>query len=152
MPRHQRYSEIYPQLVGLIGEESNWVASMANLSAALKEVFGFWWIGFYVVEDDQLVLGPFQGPVACTRLFKGRGVCAKAWETGQTVIVPNVDEFPGHVACSGATRSEIVVPIKDENGQVWAVLDIDSDQLDDFDEEDQRNLEKIATLLQKPLQ
>lgn len=148
LPRHQRYAEIFPQLKGLIGDEPNWVANMANLSAALKEAFDFWWVGFYLVENDQLVLGPFQGPVACTRLFKGRGVCAKAWETAETVIVPNVDEFPGHVACSGATKSEIVVPVKDDNGEVWAVLDVDSDKLDDFDSQDQQHLEAIATLLQ----
>jgi len=119
---------------------------MANMAAALKQQFDFFWVGFYIVADDQLVLGPFQGPVACTRIQMGRGVCGSSWKEQQTLIVPNVDEFPGHIACSSLSKSEIVVPIFDQ-GRVVAILDVDSDELNSFDQTDKIFLEKIVQLL-----
>ena len=127
-------------------DESDTIANMANISACLWETFRFWWVGFYRVVQDELVLGPFQGPLACTRIRKGRGVCGTSWERGGTVIVPDVDLFPGHIACSSASRSEIVVPIYKDN-EVFAVLDIDSEHLGTFDETDKYWLEKIAKLI-----
>ena len=118
---------------------------MANVSACLKDTFNFWWVGFYRVIDNELVLGPFQGPLACTRIRKGKGVCGTAWQEAKTQIVPDVDAFPGHIACSSLTRSEIVVPII-KNGEVVAVLDIDSEKLANFDEVDKENLEKLVAL------
>jgi L-methionine (R)-S-oxide reductase len=152
LSKDQKYRDLLPQLKALIGNEKNAVANMANLSAALKSAFNFWWVGFYLVDQDELVLGPFQGPVACTRLSKNKGVCAKAWQTATTVIVPDVDQFPGHIACSGETRSEIVVPVKNTNGNVFAVLDVDSNKPDDFDSDDQQYLELIAAMLQTSVQ
>jgi len=140
------YASLIPQIEALIGDESDQVANLANISAALKEAFGFFWVGFYMVKENELVLGPFQGPIACTRIRKGKGVCGTAWERGETIIVPNVDEFPGHIACSSASKSEIVVPIKKE-GKVIGVLDVDSDQLDDFSEVDKVWLEKLVRLI-----
>ena len=125
--------------------EDDFVSLMANTAAALHDAFGFFWVGFYTVHDDMwLHLGPFQGPVACSRIKRGRGVCGTAWAEGRTLIVPDVDQFPGHIACSSASRSEIVVPLKDGRGRVVGVLDIDSDQLNAFDEEDQRGLEQVV--------
>lgn len=138
------YEDLYPQVASLIAGETDLVANMANIAAALKQTFGFFWVGFYTVKEDQLVLSPFQGPIACTRIKYGKGVCGTAWKEARTVIVPDVDAFPGHIACSSASRSEIVVPVLDKEGKVIAVLDIDSDRLDSFDETDAIYLEKIV--------
>ena len=142
----EKYESLIPQLKALIEDESDIVANMANVAAALKETFGFFWVGFYRVDGEQLVLGPFQGPVACTRIAYGRGVCGTAWKQGQTLLVPDVDQFPGHIACSSLSRSEIVVPAFKES-KVCAVLDVDSDSLDAFSETDAVYLQKIVSLL-----
>jgi L-methionine (R)-S-oxide reductase len=139
----ERYSSLLPQIRALIGGETDLVANLANIAAALKEQFGWLWVGFYLVKDGELVVGPFQGPVACTRIRKGKGVCGAAWERGLTLIVPDVEAFPGHIACSSLSRSEIVVPLFNK-GIVVGVLDIDSEKLNQFDEEDQRWLEEIV--------
>lgn len=140
------YLSLIPQIKGLLDGEPDLVANLANVAAALKEQFGWFWVGFYLVKDDELVLGPFQGPVACTRIRKGRGVCGSSWEQAQTLIVPDVEQFPGHIACSSLSRSEIVVPIK-KDGQVVAVLDVDSSTLNTFDTIDQQYLEEIVSLI-----
>lgn len=137
------YEAIIPQIEALIGSEKSRVANMANFAAALKEAFDFFWVGFYVVDGDELVLGPFQGPIACTRIRMGKGVCGTAWEKGETIIVPDVDAFPGHIACSSASRSEIVVPGFGHDGKVAFILDVDSDRLSEFDEEDKAGLEQL---------
>ena len=142
----EKYESLIPQLKALIEDESDIVANMANVAAALKETFGFFWVGFYRVDGEQLVLGPFQGPVACTRIAYGRGVCGTAWKEGQTLLVPDVDQFPGHIACSSLSRSEIVVPAFKES-KVCAVLDVDSDSLDAFSETDAKKKKKIVSLL-----
>lgn len=142
----EKYESLIPQLVALTADEPDMIANMANIASALKEVFDFYWVGFYRVVDDKLVLGPFQGPVACTRISYGKGVCGTVWKEQHTIIVPDVDLFPGHIACSSNSRSEIVVPIL-QDGEVWAVLDVDSDTLESFDETDRYYLEKIASLL-----
>ena len=142
----ERYATLLPQVAALLEGETDRIAGMANLAAALTQTFGFFWTGFYRVIENQLVLGPFQGPIACTRIAFGKGVCGTAWKREETVIVPDVDAFPGHIACNSASCSEIVVPVK-ENGKVIAVLDIDSDQLSAFDEVDQHFLEQMVTLL-----
>lgn len=141
-----KYTLLFPQIEALISGETNLIARLANISAALKEGMDFFWVGFYLVEDQELVLGPFQGSIACSRIRKGRGVCGQSWEKDRTLIVPNVDQFDGHIACSFATKSEIVVPIR-KNGKVIGVLDVDSDRSDDFDQVDQEWLEKIANLV-----
>jgi GAF domain-containing protein len=146
--KKEQYESLLQQLEALVAGEKDVVANMANVSAALKEVFGFWWVGFYLVKSEQLVLGPFQGPVACTRIAYGRGVCGTAWREMQTLIVPDVDQFPGHIACSSLSRSEIVVPLVCD-GQVWAVLDIDSSELAAFDAVDQMYLEHLVELIDK---
>jgi GAF domain-containing protein len=145
MNKAQKYQEIYKQIESVTDGESDIIANMANSAALLHEAFGFWWTGFYIVKENELVLGPFQGPVACTRIGFGKGVCGSAWKRRETIVVPNVHEFPGHIACSSLSQSEIVVPIfsKDE---VYAVLDIDSKELSTFDETDQEWLEKIVCL------
>lgn len=143
--KEEIYEALLPQLQALIEGESDLIANMANIVSALKEAFDFFWVGFYRVIDKQLVLGPFQGPPACTRIAYGRGVCGTAWKEANTLIVPDVEQFPGHIACSSLSRSEIVIPVKCD-GVVTAVLDIDSDQLDHFDEIDGRYLEKICVL------
>ncbi len=132
----------------LVKDESNLVANMANIAALIKETFKFWWVGFYLVDDaaGQLVLGPFQGPVACTRIPYGRGVCGSSWKQRKTLIVPDVEKFPGHIACSSRSRSEIVVPLFDKEGSIKAVLDIDSEKLNTFDKTDKKYLEKLAAL------
>ena len=140
--KEERYEALLPQLLSLISDEPDLIANMANVAAALHEAFGFWWTGFYRVDGDTLVLGPFQGPVACTRIPFGRGVCGTAWQRGETVIVPNVHEFPGHIACSAASKSEIVVPIR-RGGEIIAVLDIDSAEFNTFDAVDKHYLERI---------
>lgn len=145
--KEEQYQSLLPQVEALLAGESNLIANMANIGAALKAQFGFFWVGFYLADTpDELVLGPFQGPIACTRIKKGRGVCGTAWSDERTVLVPDVDAFPGHIACSSLSRSEIVVPVRSKD-RVIAVLDVDSDQLNDFDETDQLYLEKIVALL-----
>jgi GAF domain-containing protein len=139
------YAEIAPQIEALVAGETDLVANLANISAVLKEALGFFWVGFYLVKDDQLVLGPFQGPLACTRIKFGEGVCGHAYSTRETVIVPNVDEFPGHIACSTSAKSEIVVPLFNGDS-VLGVLDVDSDRLDDFSSDDRFGLERIAAI------
>ena len=146
--KEEQYLSLLPQVRSLIEGEEDLVANLANVAAALKEAFDFFWVGFYLVKQDQLVLGPFQGPVACTRIRKGKGVCGTAWQEGATLLVPDVEVFPGHIACSSLSRSEIVVPlIKD--GEVWGVLDIDSDLLNFFDETDRKYLEEMCGYLSK---
>lgn len=144
--KEDRYCSLFPQIVSLLEDEDDLTANLANVSAALKEAFGFFWVGFYLVKADQLVLGPFQGPIACTRIRYGKGVCGMAWKENRTLVVPDVEQFPGHIACSSRSRSEIVVPLI-EDGVVWGVLDIDSTELDTFDETDRNYLEKVAGLL-----
>ena len=146
MEKTDKYVMLYRQLESLLGGETDEIANMANTAALIHETFGFWWTGFYIVKDGQLVLGPFQGPVACTRIPFGKGVCGTAWEQGGSIVVPDVELFPGHIACSSLSRSEIVVPII-RNGEVVAVLDIDSKELACFDDTDRIWLEKIAALL-----
>lgn len=145
--REQIYEELAPQVEALVSGETDLIANLANLAAVLKEAFGFFWVGFYLKKDGQLVLGPFQGPLACTRIDFDSGVCGHAYSTRETVIVPNVDEFPGHIACSSASKSEIVVPMFDESGEVFAVLDVDSDRLDDFSDIDRRGLERLVSFI-----
>ncbi len=144
--KQTQYQSLIPQIKALIEGEPDLIANLANIAGALKEQFGWFWVGFYLVKDEQLVLGPFQGPVACTRINKGRGVCGTSWANAATLIVPDVEKFPGHIACSSLSKSEIVVPmIKD--GMVWGVLDVDSEFLDSFDEPDKKYLEIITGLL-----
>ena len=146
--KEEQYLSLLPQVRSLIEGEVDLVANLANVAAALKEAFDLFWVGFYLVKQDQLVLGPFQGPVACTRIRKGKGVCGTAWQEGATLLVPDVEVFPGHIVCSSLSRSEIVVPlIKD--GKVWGVLDIDSDLLNFFDETDRKYLEEMCGYLSK---
>ncbi len=146
--KEEQYLSLLPLVRSLIEGEVDLVANLANVAAALKEAFDFFWVGFYLVKQDQLVLGPFQGPVACTRIRKGKGVCGTAWQEGATLLVPDVEVFPGHIVCSSLSRSEIVVPlIKD--GKVWGVLDIDSDLLNFFDETDRKYLEEMCGYLSK---
>lgn len=142
----ERYAELLPQIQAVVSGESDLIANMANVASMLHETFRFWWTGFYRVVDGELVLGPFQGPLACTRIAKGKGVCGTAWAERQTVIVPDVDAFPGHIACSSLSRSEIVVPVI-RQGEIIAVLDIDSEYLSTFDDTDRENLEKITSML-----
>jgi len=149
MTKQEKYDEVLPQIVAMIDGETNAVSVMANVAAALHEAFGWWWTGFYVVIGDRLELGPFQGPVACYRIKRGRGVCGTAWDLDETVIVPDVEQFPGHIACSSFSRSEIVVPVHDKDGNVVAVLDIDSKDLNTFDETDKTNLEELVKYLSK---
>ena len=144
--KQEQYESILPQIEGLLTGENNLIANLANISAALKEQFNWWWVGFYWVQEDELVLGPFHGPVACTRIKKGRGVCGAAWEQGKTLIVDDVEKFPGHIACSSASKSEIVVPVF-KNGTILGVLDVDSERSAHFDETDQQYLEKIVALI-----
>jgi L-methionine (R)-S-oxide reductase len=145
--RKEIYKSLYPQIKALLEAETDSLANLANVAAALKTAFGFFWVGFYLKKGNQLVLGPFQGPIACTRIDFNKGVCGHCYTTQQTVIVPDVEAFPGHIACSSASKSEIVVPIFDENKAIWAVLDVDSDLLNDFSEIDAMGLEKIVSLL-----
>ena len=146
MTKADKYKELYKQLASLLEGESDQIANMANMAALIHETFGFWWTGFYIVKGEQLVLGPFQGPIACTRIPYGKGVCGTSWQRQETIVVPDVHEFPGHIACSSLSRSEIVVPIF-SNNEVYAVLDIDSKELATFDETDKEWLEKIVELL-----
>ncbi|WP_154856069.1 GAF domain-containing protein [Cyclobacterium xiamenense] len=147
--KRDRYRALLPQLEALLAGETDLIANLANTAAVLKEAFDFLWVGFYLVRDNQLVLGPFQGPIACTRIDYGKGVCGKAWETEETQVVPDVDAFPGHIACSSASRSEIVVPLFSSE-KVVGVLDIDSENLAQFDATDQQYLEKMVQLISIP--
>jgi GAF domain-containing protein len=144
------YNTLIPQLEALVGDESDLIANLANIAAALKQSMNFFWVGFYLVKNDQLVLGPFQGPIACTRINLGKGVCGTSWKEQKTILVPNVDEFPGHIACSSASKSEIVLPAFN-NGKVALVLDVDSDKLNDFDATDQQALEKVMRIIERVL-
>lgn len=144
--KEQKYELLYKQIEALVQGESDPIANMANVAAMIHYTFGFWWTGFYRVAGDELVLGPFQGPLACSRISYGRGVCGTAWKEQRTQVVPDVEQFPGHIACSSLSRSEIVVPVWKE-GKIIAVLDIDSEHLATFDTTDQKWLEKIADLL-----
>ncbi len=145
--KEEKYAELYPQIKAVVEDEGDAIANMANVAAMLWETFHWWWTGFYRVIDGELVLGPFQGPMACTRIRKGKGVCGTAWAENATQVVPDVDLFPGHIACSSASRSEIVVPLHDAEGNLTGVLDIDSEHLATFDDTDKVWLEKIAALL-----
>ena len=146
MSKSAKYQETYRQIASVLSGETDRIANMANTAALLHEAFGFWWTGFYIVRGNQLVLGPFQGPVACTRIGSVKGVCGTAWEKRETIVVPDVHQFPGHIACSSLSQSEIVVPVFCNN-EVSAVLDIDSKELSTFDETDKEWLEKIVSLL-----
>ena len=147
MEKAEKYRLLERQVAALLEGETDVIAKMANIAAVLHETFGFWWTGFYRVAQRELVLGPFQGPVACMHIPFGKGVCGTAWKRNETVVVPDVEQFPGHIACSSASRSEIVVPVHGPDGAVTAVLDIDSDRLATFDEEDKVWLERIVTHL-----
>ncbi|MBO7313275.1 MAG: GAF domain-containing protein [Alistipes sp.] len=142
-----KYELLYKQIAEVVKYESDSIALMANISAMIHQTFGFWWTGFYRVIGNELVLAPFQGPMACTRIAYGKGVCGTAWQRGESVVVEDVEQFPGHIACSSLSRSEIVVPVKNKDNDIVAVLDIDSEHLATFDEVDRLYLEKIATLL-----
>ncbi|WP_342327853.1 GAF domain-containing protein [Pedobacter sp. FW305-3-2-15-E-R2A2] len=144
--KEAQYRSLIPQIAALIKGEPDQVANLANIAAALKEQFGWFWVGFYLVKNEVLVLGPFQGPVACTRIQKGKGVCGTSWLQGETLIVPDVEEFPGHIACAAASRSEIVLPLF-QGGEVIGVLDVDSEHLAHFDEVDAKYLKEIISLL-----
>ena len=144
--KEEQYQSLLPQIKGLLSGETDQVANLANVAAALKEQFDWFWVGFYLVKDDELVLGPFQGPVACTRIKKGKGVCGTSWERAEVIIVPDVDEFPGHIACAAASRSEIVLPLYHQ-GNIVGVLDVDSVELANFDEIDAKYLQQILGFL-----
>ena len=145
--KEQRYDELIPQLEALTSGESDLIANLSNIAAALRQTMNFFWVGFYLVKENELVLGPFQGPIACTRIQYGKGVCGTSWKEKKTIIVPDVEAFPGHIACSSASRSEIVLPAlkKDE---VFLVLDVDSDKLNDFDGVDERQLARVMRLIE----
>ncbi|MGG9970844.1 GAF domain-containing protein [Ferruginibacter sp. SUN002] len=144
--KEEAYQSLLPQIKALIEGEPDMIANLANITAALKEQFGWLWVGFYLVKGDELVLGPFQGPIACTRIRYGKGVCGTSWQKAETLIVPDVEKFPGHIACSSSSKSEIVVPII-RNNAVVGVLDVDSELLDAFDETDKKYLEEMITLI-----
>jgi GAF domain-containing protein len=144
--KEKQYQLLLKQAQALVDGETNLIANMSNLSSLIHFTFGFWWTGFYFVDGKQLVLGPFQGPLACTRIPYGKGVCGTAWAQGKTLVVPDVEQFPGHIACSSESRSEIVVPIF-KDGEMWAELDIDSKELNTFDEIDKKWLEQIVKVL-----
>ena len=144
--QQEQYESLLPQIEALVTHEKDIIANLANITAALKQQFGWLWVGFYLVKEDELVLGPFQGPIACTRIQKGKGVCGTSWANGETLVVPDVDQFPGHIACSSLSRSEIVVPVF-KNDEVVAILDVDSEALDQFNETDRIFLERIVSLI-----
>jgi len=148
--RKEKYEVLIPQIEALISTESDLIANLANIAAALKEGLGFFWVGFYLIKNKELVLGPFQGPIACTRIKKGKGVCGTSWAEERTVLVDDVDQFPGHIACSSASRSEIVLPAI-KNGEVKLILDVDSDQLSDFNQDDQIYLERLMKIIEAKL-
>lgn len=145
--KEEKYALLYKQIAEVVKYESDSIALMANISAMIHQTFGFWWTGFYRVIGEELVLAPFQGPMACTRIAYGKGVCGTAWQRGESIVVEDVEQFPGHIACSSLSRSEIVVPVKNKDNDIVAVLDIDSEHLATFDEVDRLSLEKITTLL-----
>ena len=145
--KEEKYNSLILQIEALIGNEKDLIANLANTAAALYQMFGFFWVGFYLVKDDELVLAPFQGPIACTRIKRGRGVCGKAWESAQTIIVPDVEKFPGHIACNSESKSEIVIPLMSPGNTAFGVLDIDSDKLNDFDGTDKTYLEAICRMI-----
>lgn len=147
--KEEKYKNLIPQIQGLISGETDLIANLGNISAALKEQFGFFWVGFYLVKNDELVLAPFQGPVACTRIKKGRGVCGTSWERSQILVVPDVEKFHGHIACSSLSKSEIVLPLKKGN-EIVGVLDVDSECLSYFDEIDAMYLNQIVAMIQWP--
>ncbi len=147
--KEEQYINLLPQISGLLNGETDLVANLANIAGALKEQFGFFWVGFYLVKGEELVLGPFQGPVACTRIKKGRGVCGTAWEKAETIIVPDVEQFPGHIACSSLSKSEIVLPLL-QLKNVVGILDVDSSELNSFDHVDAKYLQKIIDLINYP--
>jgi L-methionine (R)-S-oxide reductase len=147
--RKDIYDALVPQIEALVSGETDLTANLANIAAALKEAFNFFWVGFYLKKEKQLVLGPFQGPIACTRIHFNRGVCGHCYTTKQTIVVPDVEAFPNHIACSSASKSEIVLPAFDENGDVFLVLDVDSDVLDDFSEDDRVGLEQVMRIIEK---
>lgn len=147
--KEEKYSLLYKQIIAVTESENDSIANMANMAAMLHQTFGFWWTGFYRVMGEELVLGPFQGPLACSRIKKGKGVCGTAWQEERTQVVPDVDKFPGHIACSSASKSEIVVPVWDASGNVCAVLDIDSEHYGTFDDTDRMWLERIAETLKR---
>ena len=147
LSKEEKYQTLLPQLEALVYGEPDIVANLANISAALKNTFNFLWVGFYLVKNDELVLGPFQGPIACTRIKKGKGVCGTSWQDAKAVIVPNVDEFPGHIACSSTSKSEIVVPIFNSKNEIIMVLDIDSEELNMFDKTDEKYLLQLTKLI-----
>jgi GAF domain-containing protein len=145
--KEQRYQELLPQIQGLLSGEDDLIANMANMVAALQMTFSWLWVGFYIVRGEQLVLGPFQGPIACTRINKGLGVCGSAWQSGEIQLVLDVDKFPGHIACSSLSKSEIVLPVRNTIGEIIAVLDVDSEMLNQFDEIDAKYLAQIIKLI-----
>ncbi len=145
--KEERYKTLLPQIRALTESEPDLTANLANVAAALKQTFGFFWVGFYLVRGTELVLGPFQGPIACTRIGFGKGVCGSSWKEKQTILVPDVEAFPGHIACSSDSKSEIVLPAF-KNGEVFLVLDVDSDKLNDFDETDRRFLEDVMHIIE----
>ena len=147
--KKERYDVLIPQIEALVAGEKDVVANMSKVVAALRQAMGFFWVGFYIVREDQLVLGPFQGPIACTRINLGKGVCGTSWKEKRTIVVPDVDQFPGHIACSSDSKSEIVLPAFDKNGNVTLVLDVDSDRLNDFDETDAIYLERVMRIVEK---
>ncbi len=146
--KQERYTALVPQIQSLLEGETDVVANLSNIAAALKQIMDFFWVGFYLVKDNQLVLGPFQGPIACTRIQYGKGVCGASWKEKMVILVPDVEKFPGHIACSSASKSEIVLPAF-KNGEVALVLDVDSDKLNDFDAVDERELRKIIELIER---
>lgn len=148
--KKEKYESLLPQIEGLISYEDDLIANLSNIAAALKFGMNFFWVGFYIVKNDELVLGPFQGPIACTRIRMGKGVCGTAWEKNETILVPNVDEFPGHITCSGDSKSEIVL-CASKNDKVKLILDVDSDKLNDFDQTDKEYLEKLMGLIERKL-
>lgn len=150
LDKKSKYDSLIPQIEALVLGESDLIANLANISAALKQGMGFFWIGFYLVKDDELVLGPFQGPIACTRIKKGKGVCGTAWKDTKTIIVDDVDAFPGHISCSSDSKSEIVLPAF-KNKTVVLILDVDSNQLNDFEEADKEGLQKVIGIVEKIL-
>lgn len=150
--RAERFQEFWPQFVALIAGEKDEIATYANAAAILKEAFDFHWVGFYLVKNNELVLGPFQGPIACTRIAKGKGVCGTSWAQKHAIAVPDVDQFPGHIACSSLSKSELVLPMFDSKGEVFAVLDIDSDKLNDFNQTDLSLFSKLTTYLANHLE
>lgn len=147
LSKEDQYKALLPQLEALVFDEPDIIANLANISAALKSTFNFLWVGFYLVKNEELVLGPFQGPIACTRIKKGKGVCGTSWQDAKTIIVPNVDEFSGHIACSSASKSEIVLPVFNLKSEVIMVLDIDSEKLNTFDKIDEKYLLQLTELI-----